>query len=100
MHRITEPGSAFSAICMATAKVEQPEIPVKMPSFWGIVGLAASSCGAGSAISLTQARYLAYRHISSLSSQHPLPPRIQLLVPSGRLTTDPQREEPQSTTAS
>ena len=28
MHRITEPGSAFSAICIDTAKVEPPETPL------------------------------------------------------------------------
>ena len=33
MHRITEPGSARSATCRATAKVEPPETPVRMPSF-------------------------------------------------------------------
>src|SRR4029453_498117 len=33
MARITDPGAAFSATCMATAKVEPPEMPVKMPSF-------------------------------------------------------------------
>src|SRR6185437_9549571 len=34
MHRIVEPTGARSAIRRATAKVDPPDIPVKMPSFW------------------------------------------------------------------
>jgi hypothetical protein len=33
MARMTDPGAAFSAIYIATAKVVPPEIPVKTPSF-------------------------------------------------------------------
>jgi hypothetical protein len=34
MHKIVVPLGAFSAIPMAMAKVDPPDTPVKIPSFW------------------------------------------------------------------
>jgi hypothetical protein len=51
MQKITEPGAAFSATCIAAAKVAPPEMPVKMPSL--LASFRDQSIATGPAIAIS-----------------------------------------------
>ena len=51
MQRMTLPGAAVAAFCMAMAKVPPPEMPVKMPSFWASLRDHSMASGPATGIS-------------------------------------------------